>query len=210
MKYVNAERKIMPVFVAVLMTIVVTSCNTLKHQTQHNPFQEFSAKDIDRVSICFEERIYGPQGRATFDPDNRPIDSVIPVDFYLKPSGAAIRDRKTIKQLHSALRSSSIGTGYPKTASGILSYQVFFDKENKILAVTSIENYQCNVSFRNCAMQNGWIHFKEMTFQGCQNVPFCKAIYEFMNKELPETIAYWEEFFKDHGGHKKHLFEGIE
>lgn len=193
-----------------LLIAGLTGCGTLNPQVKHNPFQEFTAEDIDRVSLCYESSIYGAEGRTTFDPGEQPIDSLLPTEFYLKPSGVAIRNRETISQLHKALCSYQIGTGYPKTGSGILSYQVFFDRKNKILAVTSIENYQCNITIHNCSLEQGWIRFNEdISFRGCQNEPFCRIVYEFMKKELPDEIASWEESFKNHGGLEKHLFGGV-
>lgn len=193
-----------------LLIVGLTGCSTFNPHAKSNPFQEFSAEDIDRVSLCYESSIYGAEGRTTFDPGEQPIDSLLPAEFYLKPSGVAIRNRETISQLHKALRSSQIGTGYPKTASGILSYQVFLDRGNRILAVTSIENYQCNITIEDCSMEQGWIRFnKDMSFRGCQNEPFCRIVYEFMKKELPDKIASWEEYFKTLGGLEKHLFGGV-
>jgi len=183
------------VLVMCTMGLLATGCSTARLQGQHNPFQKFAASDIDKVLLCFEEN------RGT---DTSP-------EFGLKPSGAAIRDKTTIASLHQAMFSSPIGTGYPKTGSGILSYQVFLDAKNRILAVTSIENYQCNVSIRECSMTDGVIRFNEdMSFRGSQNKVFCRTVYEFMKKEMPDTTASWEEYFKKRGGLEKRLFDGVE
>lgn len=184
------------ILVMCTMGLLTTGCSTSRLQGQHNPFQKFAASDIDKVLICCEAENHGT--------DTSP-------EFGLKPSGAAIRDRTTIASLHQAMISSPIGTGYPKTGSGILSYQVFLDSKNRILAVTSIENYRCNVSIRECSMTDGVIRFNEdMSFRGCQNKVFCRTVYEFMKKEMPDTIASWEESFKKHGGLEKNLFGGVE
>ena len=184
------------ILVMCTMGLLTIGCSTSRLQGQHNPFQKFAASDIDKVLICCEEENHGT--------DTSP-------EFGLKPSGAAIRDKTTIASLHQAMFSSAIGTGYPKTGSGILSYQVFLDAKNRILAVTSIENYQCNVSIRECSMTDGVIRFNEdMSFRGCQNKVFCRTVYDFMKKEMPDTSASWEESFKKLGGLEKLLFGGVE
>jgi len=172
-----------------------SGCSTQRLQSQHNPFLGFAASDIDRVLFCNEKN---------FGTETSP-------EFGLKPSGAAIRDRATIARLHQAMNASPIGTGYPKTGSGILCYLVFLDSKNRILAATSIENYQCCISIQECSMINGEIRFRnDMSFRGCQNKVFCRTVYEFMKKEMPGEIESWDKSFKEDGGLEKHLFGGVE
>lgn len=156
---------------------------------------DFSPMDVARVVICTEDAIYGLNRYNTAD------DGIYPAEPYLKPSGATIRDKATIVRLHAALRSASVASGYPKTGSGILSYQVFLDGNDKVLAVTSIENYRCCVSMHDCSMKNGWIRFnKDMSSRGCQSVLYCRTIYEFMKQELPAEIERWDQFYRPHTG----------
>jgi len=177
------------------MGLLALGCSTARLQNQSNPFLGFAASDIDRVLFCAEQN---------FGTETSP-------EFGLNPSGAVIRDRATIDRLHQAMNSSPIGTGYPKTGSGILCYLVFLDSTNRILAATSIENYQCCISIRECSLINGEIRFKDdMSFRGCQNRVFCRTIYDYMKKEMPSEIESWDESFKTDGGLEKLLFDGVE
>jgi len=201
MPCVSHERKIMKRAVVTCFLILLVGCQTLEHPTEKNPFKTFTLDKIARVVICKEEIIYG------LHPTNISEDSVFGVNFYLKPTGVTIRDKNIIAQLYNAGREADVSFGYPKTPSGLLSTLVFLDKRNRVLAVTSVENHQCCVSLRDCSMEEGWIKFnKNWSLNGFQSVPFCRTIFEFMKKEMPQDIEYWNKEFRNHGGIEKLLF----
>jgi len=202
------SRRMRTATIGSLCVVLLSGCTPFRSHSQRNQFAGVAADDISRISLCHEEKIWG---------ENPILGGPAPVEIYLRPYGAEIRDRETIHKMWKALRGAKVSSGYPKTGSGLLSYQVFFDKDNRILATTSIENHQCGVAFSRCAMTRGsmkygWISFmpNDNAFLGCQSVQYCRLVFDFMKRELPEVIAKWDRIHQTRGGIEKQLFDGVE
>jgi hypothetical protein len=186
------------------LACLVSGCASINQKTL-NPFDAFSANDIDRVLICFEDKIYGPEKNENL---NEPEDYVSFAQFYLRPSGYSIKNQKTILKLYDAIRKAKKTSDY--TFSGILSYQVFLDKKGKILIATQIVNYDSCIAYRKCYLKKGWIHFSEDDDEICTlnvNSPeYCRIIYNFMKKHIPKRIEKLNNLYKKQGGLEKQLF----
>ena len=181
-----------------LLLCVVTGCKTCLH---NNPFSTFSQKDIAKIVICFEKTIYGPY--ESFDNPEEPNDNVLPAQSYLEPSGYAIKSQQTISRLYNIAKEMPRDRGYPTV--GILSYQVYLNKNGKVLGITHIVNWKGYVCFDRGYVQNGWIHLEEDNFAG-RSIEYCKIIYDFMKKNMPDKIKEINEIYKKQGGLEKLLF----
>lgn len=185
--------------------ILITGCHTLHREAHCNPFVVFPSGDIERVVLCEEESIYGLYAR---DPSD---DGVYPVEFYLRPVWGTIRDRSDIARLHHALCAGNVTSGYPRTFSGCLCYQVFLNASNEVLAVTSIEAYECGVAILNGHMDGGVIRFGDRQGTlGLQSAPYCRIIHEFMQREQPGRMAELDRLYRDRGGIEKAIFDGAD
>ena len=186
-----------------LSLCALAGCRT---RSQVNPFSSFSEKDIAKIVICFGKAIYGPD--KSFDNPEEPNDYAFPVQFYLEPSGYAIKDRRTISKLYNAGKAITRDTGgYPLI--GVLSSQVFLDKRGEILGATHIVNWKGFVVFDSCFIKNGWIHLNEDETAGVfagRSPEYCRIIYDFMKKNMPDKIDKLNKLYKEQGGLEKLLF----
>jgi hypothetical protein len=171
---------------------------------------QFSANDVSRVVICFEKEIEILDLKIRAD-EYSEDDIVESTDskYYLAPVGIAIRNKKTIGDILEALSDKHVKSDGP-SFNGILCYQVFLDKYNKILFVTKIVNDKGFVSSVNCVLKDGVIMFDhtrddDISFR---DYVFCRIIYNFMKENLSYVIDEQNGWYKDQGGLEKVLFKG--
>jgi hypothetical protein len=179
-----------------ILVSFLCGCVSFKKNPNVNPFTKFDASDVSKIALCYEDQIIGPEFIET---DEHVIaDPSQIAEFYLHPTGIAIRDKKTITVICNALRNVDFSTSNNYPMIGVLGYQVFFGNNNEVLAVTQIVNYQSTVCMNNCKMKNGWIGF---VFDG--SIPltgycstYCRLIYELMKKELPKEIEKQDQYYR--------------
>jgi hypothetical protein len=199
--------KIFHATIALFFLLVLFGCTTSENIANPDPFYSFSEEDIAKVVICFETPIYGPD--KSFDNPEEPYDSIFHADFYLQPSGFAIKNRKMISELYNAAKSIEYDLGY--ASSGILSYQVYLDKEGKVLAIVHIVNWESYINIGKGYIKDGWIHFAEFNEDSIiiagRSPKYCRIIYDFMKKNMPEKIKELDGMYKKQGGLEKILFK---
>ena len=62
-----------------------------------------------------------------------------------KTTGVVVKDRDVIAEMHKALSRVELSSDCPYPAVGLLGHQFFFDKQGRLLAVTTIVNHRATV-----------------------------------------------------------------
>lgn len=163
-----------------------------------NPFETISSTDVVRI-VLYEEKFL----------PRKPEDGELALSFYLKPLGAIITNQSVIASACESLRKAELSRGHPKTGSGLLNYQVFYGKKDRVLAVTSIENYRCSVAFKEFRVDNGILRASGAS-HGCRSVQFCRIIFDFTKNALPDEFSKLDDIYRAQGGIEKLLFSDVE
>lgn len=158
-----------------------------------NPFSRISPDSVARVELYdFVE----PHG----DPfsDQAPTT---PQRGKWKSTGVSITNTMAIAQMLSALSGLTLTNNFPYPAIGLLGHQFFFDKNGKLLAVTTIVNHRATVLVANSP--------HDASRAGARSDQFCRIVYDAMKAALPGRIAELDALYKETpvGGLEAVLFE---
>jgi len=170
------------------LTIVVLLSLTVGCATRKGPADPFScldAKDVKAVAV----------GEYKSTGNDKP-------DFEFVPA-FTITDASTVQELTQLLiQSPRIEPAYP--GIGCLSWQQFLDGNNRPVAVTCIINWNNLITID----RPGSTHSAEIPTATCSK-PFCKAIYDLMQKNWPGAIQEQQKHYHEVGQALENLlFDG--
>jgi hypothetical protein len=181
----------MKTYITIIVIFIIALINNADAEaTEENKLKlTFSEIDIARIIICECDSVVGLDLEFNYSNAGEDIvlEEVQDVRFYLRPLGVSIKKKETIKKLIEGVKLGQVTN--TSTFSGVLCYQVFLGKNNKILLTTKLEN-SGEISIINCFIsKEGIITFNDKK----QNIHFVsddfyKIIYAFMKEYFPERI----------------------
>lgn len=121
----------------------------------------------------------------------------------LQTFAVQIDDAKTVEALCDAVALANLSSDYAYTWAGVLSFQVFLDKKDRILAVCHIVNSDCLVVFGEGFRRRGNIYLHPGRNRrlpprtGGRAPEYCRIVYEFMKARMPEEIARQNKYYAD-------------
>lgn len=165
----------------------------------HGNTNEFTLKseDIAKILLCKEvgtvDDLFG--GRSSSD--------ILSQGHLLEPLGSAITNRVVIESLCESFSEMHFGEPKGIPAIGILSYQVFFNKDGKILGITWIPVFRGTVLVSSGFIEKNRIVVAQDDVHSQaagQSVRFCRAVYDVMRQQVPAEIEQLDASYRHQAG----------
>ena len=158
-----------------------------------NPFSRISPDRVARVELY-----------DFVEPRSDPFSDQVPTTPQKgkwTSTGVSITNTTAIAQMVSALAGLTLTNNFPYPAIGLLGHQFFFDKNGKVLAVTTIVNHRATVLVATSPDDD--------SRAGARSDQFCRIVYDAMKAALPGKIAALDALYKETpvGGLEAVLFE---